>query len=273
MLLCAVHFGIRVRWLGKKESFRGPLAPLLRRLGGHPDRSRRRPGPGGPHRGRVSRPRRAGAGPRARRHARLPRLLEVGLLPHRAGRRTSRWCCPSWTGERGGPASAPRCGSAATCGRTWSRSAPSTRACGRATRTRPRASACSRRTRPAEEAPAAGGEPARGRRPFARPARRRRVAARGLRRGRDRRAKARRQARAALEREPAEGVRGSGGVRRRRHGERPAAAAGRAAAAPGRVPGRHRQRPRARAGHDGELGWTCARCCCAGGPSPWTSSA
>jgi 1-acyl-sn-glycerol-3-phosphate acyltransferase len=36
MLLCAFHFGIRVRWLGKKESFRGPLRPLLLRLGGIP---------------------------------------------------------------------------------------------------------------------------------------------------------------------------------------------------------------------------------------------
>jgi 1-acyl-sn-glycerol-3-phosphate acyltransferase len=40
MLLCAAHFGIRLRWLGKKESFRGPLRPLLRALGGIPiDRS------------------------------------------------------------------------------------------------------------------------------------------------------------------------------------------------------------------------------------------
>jgi 1-acyl-sn-glycerol-3-phosphate acyltransferase len=40
MLLFALHFGIRLRWLGKQESFRGPLRPLLRALGGIPiDRS------------------------------------------------------------------------------------------------------------------------------------------------------------------------------------------------------------------------------------------
>jgi 1-acyl-sn-glycerol-3-phosphate acyltransferase len=36
MLLFAVHFGIRLRWIGKRESFRGPLGPLLRALGGIP---------------------------------------------------------------------------------------------------------------------------------------------------------------------------------------------------------------------------------------------
>src|ERR1044072_3257597 len=36
MLLFAVHFGIRLRWIGKRESFRWPLGPLLRRLGGIP---------------------------------------------------------------------------------------------------------------------------------------------------------------------------------------------------------------------------------------------
>jgi 1-acyl-sn-glycerol-3-phosphate acyltransferase len=36
MLLCAAHFGIRLRWVGKRESFRGPLGPVLRRLGGIP---------------------------------------------------------------------------------------------------------------------------------------------------------------------------------------------------------------------------------------------
>jgi 1-acyl-sn-glycerol-3-phosphate acyltransferase len=40
MLLFAVHFGIRLRWIGKRESFRWPLGPLLRKLGGIPiDRS------------------------------------------------------------------------------------------------------------------------------------------------------------------------------------------------------------------------------------------
>jgi 1-acyl-sn-glycerol-3-phosphate acyltransferase len=36
MLLFAVHFGIRLRWIGKRESFRWPLGPLLRALGGMP---------------------------------------------------------------------------------------------------------------------------------------------------------------------------------------------------------------------------------------------
>ena len=36
MLLFALHFGIRLRWVGKRESFRWPLGPLLRRLGGIP---------------------------------------------------------------------------------------------------------------------------------------------------------------------------------------------------------------------------------------------
>lgn len=36
MLLFAAHFGIGLRWVGKRESFRGPLGPLLRRLGGIP---------------------------------------------------------------------------------------------------------------------------------------------------------------------------------------------------------------------------------------------
>lgn len=36
MLLCARHFGVRLGWLGKAELFRGPLRPLLRRLGGIP---------------------------------------------------------------------------------------------------------------------------------------------------------------------------------------------------------------------------------------------
>jgi 1-acyl-sn-glycerol-3-phosphate acyltransferase len=36
MLLFAAHFGIRLRWVGKRESFRWPLGPLLRRLGGIP---------------------------------------------------------------------------------------------------------------------------------------------------------------------------------------------------------------------------------------------
>jgi len=36
MLLCARHFGVRLGWLGKAEAFRGPLRPLLRRLGGIP---------------------------------------------------------------------------------------------------------------------------------------------------------------------------------------------------------------------------------------------
>jgi len=36
MLLFAVHFGIRLRWVGKREAFRGPLGPVLRRLGGIP---------------------------------------------------------------------------------------------------------------------------------------------------------------------------------------------------------------------------------------------
>ena len=36
MLLFAVHFGIRLRWVGKRESFRWPLGLLLRRLGGIP---------------------------------------------------------------------------------------------------------------------------------------------------------------------------------------------------------------------------------------------
>ena len=34
MLLVARHFGIRLSWLGKVESFRGPLGPLMRWLGG-----------------------------------------------------------------------------------------------------------------------------------------------------------------------------------------------------------------------------------------------
>lgn len=36
MLLFAAHFGIRLRWVGKRESFRWPLGLLLRRLGGIP---------------------------------------------------------------------------------------------------------------------------------------------------------------------------------------------------------------------------------------------
>ena len=36
MLLFAAHFGIRLRWIGKRESFRWPLGPVLRRLGGIP---------------------------------------------------------------------------------------------------------------------------------------------------------------------------------------------------------------------------------------------
>jgi 1-acyl-sn-glycerol-3-phosphate acyltransferase len=36
MLLFALHFGIRLRWVGKREAFRGPLGPVLRRLGGIP---------------------------------------------------------------------------------------------------------------------------------------------------------------------------------------------------------------------------------------------
>jgi 1-acyl-sn-glycerol-3-phosphate acyltransferase len=40
MLLCARHFGVRLGWLGKAEAFRGPLGPVMRRLGGIPvDRS------------------------------------------------------------------------------------------------------------------------------------------------------------------------------------------------------------------------------------------
>jgi 1-acyl-sn-glycerol-3-phosphate acyltransferase len=40
MLLFSLHFGIRLRWLGKSEAFRGPLGPFFRRLGGIPiDRS------------------------------------------------------------------------------------------------------------------------------------------------------------------------------------------------------------------------------------------
>lgn len=40
MLLVAFQLGIRLRWLGKAEAFRGPLRPLLRALGGIPiDRS------------------------------------------------------------------------------------------------------------------------------------------------------------------------------------------------------------------------------------------
>ncbi len=36
MLLCAAHFGIPLRWLGKSQAFRGPLGAVLRRLGGIP---------------------------------------------------------------------------------------------------------------------------------------------------------------------------------------------------------------------------------------------
>jgi 1-acyl-sn-glycerol-3-phosphate acyltransferase len=36
MVLFAVHFGIRLRWVGKSEAFRGPLDPVMRWMGGIP---------------------------------------------------------------------------------------------------------------------------------------------------------------------------------------------------------------------------------------------
>ena len=36
MVLFALHFGIRLRWVGKAEAFRGPLDPVMRGMGGIP---------------------------------------------------------------------------------------------------------------------------------------------------------------------------------------------------------------------------------------------